>query len=210
MSKAANGFCVMGLAGLAAFAAAAPADAADIYKRDQGSLKDPAPVNYVPAMSWTGFYIGGNVGAVWPEDEIELFDDEERVIGGAHLGYNWQTPSSWVIGVEGDVNFAEGVDYLASARGRLGYAFGRTLLYGTGGVAFAGFDEVGINEEETGWVAGGGLEAKVKENLSLGLEALYYDFDDATTSLGDDNAIDALTVRGRITIHTNGGRDPLR
>lgn len=210
MSDFTRHFRILGFSGLAILAAAAPAGAADIYRPDQGSLKDPAPVNYAPAITWTGFYVGGNIGAIWPEDEIELFDDEERLIGGVHLGYNWQTPSSWVIGVEGDANFADGIDYLASARARLGYAFGRTLLYGTGGVAFAGFDEAGIGEEETGWVAGGGIEAKVKDNLSLGLEALYYDFDDATTSLGDDNAIDALTVRGRITIHTNGSRDPLR
>jgi outer membrane immunogenic protein len=198
----------LGLASAGLAAASTPGQAADIY-RPPVSVKDTPPVNYAPAITWTGFYIGGNIGAAWPDDELQILNDDAQLIGGGHLGFNWQGPSSWVIGVEGDINLAEDVDYLASVRGRLGYAFGRTLLYGTGGVAFAGFDS-NVLDEETGWVAGGGIETKVRENLSLGLEALYYDFDDANTSLGDDNSVDALTVRGRITIHTNGVREPLR
>jgi len=199
----------LGLLSTAALAAALPSQAADIYRGERGSIKDTGPVNYAPPITWTGFYIGGNVGAAWPQDDLEILDNDAALIGGAHAGFNWQGPSSWVIGVEGDANFADGVDYLASVRGRLGYAFGRSLLFGTGGVAFAGFNEADL-EEETGWVAGGGIETKVRDNLSLGLEALYYDFDDASTVLGEENSIDALTVRGRITVHMNGAREPLR
>jgi outer membrane immunogenic protein len=192
-----------GIAG-SALAAATPGYAADIY-RPPASIKDAGPVDYAPPITWTGFYIGGNVGANWPSDDLELLDDDAKIIGGGHLGYNWQSPSNWVFGVEGDVNFSDDFDYLASVRGRLGYSFGRTLLYGTGGAAFVGLDEALFDDDEVGWVAGGGIETKVRDNMSLGLEALYYDFDD-TQTLGIDNSLDAVTVRGRLTIHMNGGR----
>jgi outer membrane immunogenic protein len=209
MKKPAKLLFGLGVAGAGLAAAAMPGQAADIY-RPPVSVKDTAPVEYAPAITWTGFYLGGNIGAIWPNDELEILDDDAQLIGGAHLGFNWQAASGWVFGAEGDINLAEDIEYLASVRGRLGYAFGRTLLYGTGGVAFAGFGDNALDEDATGWVAGGGVETKVRENMSLGLEALYYDFDEAESSLGDDASIDALTVRGRMTIHLNGGREPLR
>lgn len=199
----------IGLASAAILAAPETGRAADIYRRDQAPITQAPPVDYTPAIGWSGFYLGGNIGAVWPSDDLEIFNDDAQLTGGAHVGFNLQTPSSWVIGVEGDVNFADDFDYLASVRGRLGYAFGRTLIYGTGGVAFAAFSDDQFNDDEIGWVAGGGIETKVKSNLSLGLEALYYNFDEASTRVGDDS-VDAVTVRGRLTVHTNGGREPLK
>ncbi len=59
-------------------------------------------------------------------------------LGGVHAGYNWQKDGPLVLGIEGDVMFGDEVDYLASIRGRIGYAMGDVLLYGTGGVAFMG------------------------------------------------------------------------
>ncbi len=85
------------------------------------------------------------------------------VIGGAHVGYNYQI-NQFVLGLEGDVdgsslsktaNFAPFSSYYqdfipttvhsnlgvqGSIRGRLGYAFDRVLVYATGGVAFGGFN----------------------------------------------------------------------
>ena len=211
MRKTVKILCGFGLASAGALAAATPGQAADIYRREPPpSIKDTGPVDYAPAIAWTGFYIGGNIGANWPQDDLEILDDDAKLIGGGHIGWNFQTPSSWVIGVEGDANFSDDFDYLASVRGRLGYAFGRTLVYGTGGVAFAGFAD-NILDDETGWVAGGGVETKVRPNLSLGLEALYYNFDNASTSIGGfDNSTEALTVRGRVTLHMNDFLDPLK
>jgi outer membrane immunogenic protein len=198
-----------GLAGTA-LVAAAPGQAADIY-RQPPSIKDVGPVDYAPAITWTGFYLGGNIGATWPSDDLEILNDDAQFIGGVHLGWNWQTPTNWVFGVEGDANFGDDFDYLASVRGRLGYSFGRTLLYGTGGVAFAGFSNDLFDDDEVGWVAGGGVETKIRDNLSLGLEALYYDFQDVSVGNGlAENEVDALTVRGRLTIHMNGDRGALK
>jgi outer membrane immunogenic protein len=87
-------------------------------------------------------------------------------LAGVHLGYNWQAAPNWVFGIEGDWDWtnlrASGtnrlstavtrtlltdnafletkINWLASVRGRLGYASNNWLLYATGGVAFADMD----------------------------------------------------------------------
>jgi outer membrane immunogenic protein len=84
------------------------------------------------------------------------------------------------------------VDWLSTLRSRVGYAFDRFLVYGTGGVAFgqvqgAG-DVTGIlppfgsltlaaNDRKThvGWTAGAGIEGMLLPNLSLKVEYLYAD-----------------------------------
>ncbi len=196
---------------MALMAASSAANAADIYRPAPGGLKDTGPVNYLPAITWTGFYIGANLGGVWDNtNDIDVIDDS--VIGGAHLGYNWQGPSNIVLGIEGDVDFADGIDYLATIRGRLGYAFGPSLLYGTGGVAFASFNNNDLfnnNNNETGWVAGGGLERKIRENVSVGLEGLYYDFSNNNDFNFNDDAT-FWTARARLTYHFGGYRDVLK
>jgi outer membrane immunogenic protein len=179
---------------LALTAVTAQANAADVYRREEGGLKDAPPVDYLPPIMWGGFYIGANLGAAFDN----LDDNDTVLIGGGHLGYNWQGPRNFVVGVEGDVDFADGLDYLATIRGRLGYAFGPTLAYATGGAAFIGADDL----DDTGWVAGLGLEHKLRENVSFGVEGLYYNFDDNNI----DDA-DFWTVRARLTYHLNGYRD---
>ena len=52
-----------------------------------------------------------------------------------HAGYNLQM-GSWVVGLEGDFDFAKDVNYLASVRGL--WALGSWLPYATAGVATAG------------------------------------------------------------------------
>jgi len=82
----------------------------------------PAPVN-----SWTGFYIGANIGGGWMNAPTYTFADPGNAantscgpcknaysspalsgssasgwLGGIHLGYNWQFAPMWLTGVEGD------------------------------------------------------------------------------------------------------------
>ncbi len=90
--------------GAAAFAAAKP-------------HKSPPP-SPPPAWSWTGFYVGGNVGYGWGSSNVSesIFNTTtgallntstgtvhpDGVIGGGQIGYNWQS-GNWVTGFEADI-----------------------------------------------------------------------------------------------------------
>ncbi|NJM35942.1 MAG: porin family protein [Rhodomicrobium sp.] len=189
-----------GLLGAAALLMAAPAaNAADVYNKG-GSLKD-GPVDYIAPVAWTGFYVGVNLGGAWDDtDDFEVVGD--TLLGGGHIGYNWQGPSNIVLGIEGDVSFLDDVEYLATIRGRLGYAFGPTLVYATAGGAFIGFDDDDVfgDDSGSGWVAGGGIEYKFKDNWSVGAEGLYYGFE-AEDGFGDDEDANFFTARARLTYH---------
>jgi outer membrane immunogenic protein len=188
----------------------------------------PAPAG----VTWSGFYVGGNLGAAFDPNDLSIrdlseeqdlslrFSNDTELVGGVQAGYNWQL-GSWVLGVEGDIDFAENVNYLASARGRLGWAAGNWLFYGTGGVAFIDTDTdfavVSTNqgpfsfsngESDTGYVVGGGIDYKISPNLSLGAEALYYGFGSDTTQLsaGDEPFVlkedqDFTAARARLNYH---------
>jgi outer membrane immunogenic protein len=93
---------------LFALAAIAPVNAADM------PVKAPA---HDPGWSWTGFYIGGDIGGAWtsntgtwttlPPAALGAFpntgsDGGSNFIGGFHVGYNWQFAPTWVVGVEDD------------------------------------------------------------------------------------------------------------
>jgi outer membrane immunogenic protein len=79
------------------------------------ALKAPPPAD--PIWTWTGWYIGGNVGYSWGRDHgpITLSDPVagtlfsvtgntrlDGVIGGGQIGYNWQI-KNWVYGLEADI-----------------------------------------------------------------------------------------------------------
>lgn len=63
-----------------------------------------------------------------------------------------------------DPRATAGLEYFGTVRGRLGYAFDRTLVYATGGYAYGGgsekrfFGATDNAQMRTGWAAGAGLE----------------------------------------------------
>jgi outer membrane immunogenic protein len=79
----------------------------------------PPPVYLppVPIFTWTGIYLGGQIGYGWATDNGSLFatdtasnaangafsSNPQGVIGGAHVGYNLQI-NQWVFGLEGSVD----------------------------------------------------------------------------------------------------------
>jgi outer membrane immunogenic protein len=195
---------LLGATFLVGAVAASGANAADVYGR--GSIKDTGPVDYMPAITWTGFYFGAQLGAAFLDGEDG--DDDTVAQGGLHAGFNWEKPGGFVLGIEGDVDFADDIEYLATLRGRLGLARGATLFYATGGVAFLGVDEeLGDDDDSlTGWTAGLGVEHKFRENVSLGLEGLYYNFEEET----DSDDADFWAVRARLTYHLGGSREALK
>ena len=79
-----------------------------------------------------------------------------------------------------------GIDWFGTVRGRLGYAFDRALIYGTGGFAYGGSDDNnndgfngyrGNNSMRTGWAAGGGVEYAFTPSLTGKIEGLYVSLD---------------------------------
>jgi outer membrane immunogenic protein len=166
-----------------------------------------------PSLQWTGLYAGANLGAsfgrdAFRENSAAAFDgtDFERFrsrssgfTGGGQLGYNYQT-GHVVMGLEADLNYANGSRSVASSSGavtasssgnlagslrsRLGYAIGPWLLYGTGGLA----DNTGNTLSATsldgrfGWVAGAGVEYMLDRNWSIRTEFLHTDFGRTTFS----------------------------
>lgn len=77
-------------------------------------VKAPPYVPPPPAFSWTGCYIGGNIGAAWANSEWHdsLFGlnwgrtSDARFIGGGQIGCNYQFNSpGFVIGIEGDFDW---------------------------------------------------------------------------------------------------------
>jgi outer membrane immunogenic protein len=134
--------------------------AADLPAR----MEPVAPVADVPAFSWTGFYLGGELGWIQSSPTyttgavllgapfvVTTASDKNGLSYGILAGYNYQA-GQLVLGVEGDFqgwtvgeirSTAVTGDFLTarskwggSIRGRLGYAADRVLLYVAGGAAF--------------------------------------------------------------------------
>ena len=204
----------------------------------------PAPV---PVFSWTGFYIGANVGGAWGESRtdsslVNTGGGQQYIpsvvadinaqrfqtvtasgfTGGGQAGYNWQA-QNFVFGVEADINafnlsgttttsafftgFPGGAGstpptytnsfsttWLATIRGRAGFAVDRAFFYGTAGAAFTdlsyrhtfaegvfpgsslGVQASTASATKTGWVVGAGLEYAMTGNWTVKAEYLYLDF----------------------------------
>ncbi len=155
--------------------------------------------------------------------------------GGIEVGANYQYNSGLVVGLEADATFANitdtvddnlgnanfppppnntvtaTVDLAANLRGRVGFAFDRTLLFAAGGVAVA-HNKVDVtagdlHDQATlwGWTAGGGIEQAVTNKISVKVEYLYTQHGPHTwfagqpfSSTGSDSG---STVRAGLNLH---------
>ena len=166
---------------------------------------------------------------------------ETNAIFGLKGGYNQQW-GAWVLGVEGDISsfhfdptransgnpfvvtfpgagsaqITTNVEtsWLATIRGRVGFAADRLLIYGTGGAAFAnvkysntyrgfsplgsGFEFEGASTSQTqvGWAAGAGIDYALWSNLILSVEYLHVD-------LGSISAAGLVTTGSAATATMN-------
>lgn len=193
------------LATAALAVAAGSALAADLPRRSP----PPAFIAPPPLFTWTGVYIGGQIGYAFgnsysniPGTGFAQSSSPEGVIGGAHVGYNYQI-NQFVVGLEGDVDgssysksnfngatastYGTRIPVEGSVRGRLGYAWDRTLVYATGGAAFADLEHTyfgaitplpytSVSTGRVGWTVGGGIEYAVTNNWSVRGEYRYSDF----------------------------------
>jgi outer membrane immunogenic protein len=258
----------------AAFAAliAGPAMAADlgapVYRR-------PVAVA-APIYTWTGFYVGGNVGYSWgrPNSDTILtgigapttfgpfaFGHSDPlkldgVIGGAQIGYNWQASTNWVYGLEADwqassekaglsysdpyagtrigfeaagaanTNYDAKISWFGTVRGRIGYAWDRLLIYGTGGLAFGrvklggamadsgstlvlcfpcgptpfgGTAPFSTSRVNAGWTAGIGVEGALVGRWTWKAEYLYVDLGTFNLFAAGPFATETISLHARFT-----------
>jgi outer membrane immunogenic protein len=209
------------LACVGVVAMAGAAAAADL-PRPAARAYPPAPA-YVPAYTWSGFYIGINGGGGWGRsawDTAGGFNVSGGMVGGT-VGYNYQVGQA-VFGVEGDIDWADvnGTvtnaacpfgckttnTWLSTARGRLGYAAGRFMPFVTGGAAFGdirssipGF--AGNTTTNVGWTVGGGIEFALAGNWTAKAEYLYVDLGNASCGLSC-----GVASVNNVSFHENVGR----
>jgi len=138
---------------------------------DLSSRVAPLPVMPV-AYNWAGFYVGGNGGYAWATTDTSTVSLNPVVaglfettgshslnggFGGGQIGYNFFPFPHFLLGVEGDgdwadltnntticadasrcSNFDRKDNWFATARVRMGYVLDDWLFYGTGGFAWVG------------------------------------------------------------------------
>ena len=178
----------------------------------------PAPGFGAPAILGAGIAGFGNLPTAHGLDRSGF-------AGGVYAGYNWQM-NQFVLGVEGDISgldrqtatstqtvlasfpavpaaaytmtVAANNNWVATLRGRAGWAAGPALWYVTGGAAWTGASYAaaasgllnagaGINtlgqaaavawsDNKTGWVVGTGVEWMIGPHWTLRAEYLYHEF----------------------------------
>lgn len=222
---------------LGALALATSAQAADIAAHPAYKAPAMAPAPW----SWTGFYVGGNVGFARARTDVDsptyilssADSTQSGVIGGVQAGYNWQF-NNFVVGLEGDISFGSlrgstaitngatgdaintAMNALGTVRGRVGLAFDRILIYGTGGAAFASLKDeysgpafpfvASPSSTATGWAYGGGIEYALMGHWTAKAEYLHVGFPsrsgtEATSGFGYTfNFKDSLDI-GRVGIN---------
>jgi outer membrane immunogenic protein len=160
---------------LSTTAASLGADLAPAY------TKAPAAAVY----SWTGFYIGGNVGggvASSRFDDPGFFGSSASATdgfftGGVQAGYNYQFGAG-LVGIEADVNgnstfegaviganrqtslaVNDRADVSGTIRARAGLVVSNALIYVTGGAAWANLNQTGVAFSNFGASAGPGANS---------------------------------------------------
>jgi len=200
------------------------------YAADLPTTEAPVtePEVFAPApFSWTGFYIGGDVGGGFGTSNTRYKGGaadvyQSGVVGGLYGGYNYQVMPNVVLGAEADFTFSgmngdgaipgagarvkQEANWLSTVRGRAGFAYDRFLAYGTGGVAFADLKTTAPGGSETktktGWTVGGGLEAAITDNIIARVEYQYVGFGRDSSRIGGNSVssdFDANIVRAGIS-----------
>jgi outer membrane immunogenic protein len=189
---------MIGALALLAFAAN-PGFAADL-----GRPYTKAPPSYQPVeqiYNWTGLYLGGHIGGAFGGGSPS-FRNDSRFQAGLQLGADYQFSPNWVLGIEGQYTWLAGKNSVArvnafdltrdrkaigSITGRLGYTWGRGLLYFKGGYAYQdtsyGASTLGApvayvldGNKKNGYTVGAGLEYLWTQNWSSRVEYQYYNF----------------------------------
>jgi outer membrane immunogenic protein len=147
------------------------ADAADVGAG--GPAYVPPPVYAPPPFTWTGFYLGANIGGAWGQGTATdslfglSFGTNGVSIGGGQLGFNYQF-GILVVGVEGDFDLLANTNngvvvpgvgtiqvisehrWIATAAGRVGLTYDHSLFYGKAGGGWSGNNNLTFTNPATG------------------------------------------------------------
>lgn len=140
------------------------------------AVKAPPPPP-PPPFSWTGFYVGGNIGGAWANNDwrdslfLTNFNNNNNgvFIGGGQIGGNYQI-GNFVIGGEWDFDWAANNNnggngvltsvgnlvvtnnnrWITTVAARFGYAVDHWLLYGKAGGGWVGNNNLTVTNVTTG------------------------------------------------------------
>jgi len=185
---------------------------------------------------WSGFYLGTQAGWGWAtqhlkddaglDGDVDLNGDYFGPFGGVQKQWN-----HWVLGIEVEANWSDidgqttlqpiggrtfgNVEIFGSAGAKVGFAWDRFLLYGTGGLAGAetgtlqrfGFNSNEDHSSSFGWMAGAGVDYALTENVIFGVQYRHYDLGEGDFEMGfvpDRTAdTDQDTISGHVTLKFN-------
>jgi outer membrane immunogenic protein len=215
---------------LLALAAVGSARAADL---SVAPIYKAPPQVAAPAYNWSGFYVGVNGGGGWGTsswDGTGSFNLSGAVVGGT-AGMDRQIGHA-VLGLEGDVDWSNlkgtattlacpagcttNNDWLATVRGRAGYAFDRFLPYVTGGLAVGDIKAAtpgfaGATQTTAGWTVGGGVELALTNNWTAKAEYLHVDLGNMNCGFScgvvanNNVSLKSDVVRGGVNFRFGGG-----
>lgn len=162
-----------------------------------GGVLGGVQVGYNYAIGAGGFGGFGGLRAV-PVIGVEADFDGSGVASNGTLGgfaSGDLTGTATYVGAQTDIK------YVGTARGRVGIAFDRLLVFGTGGFAY-GETESSVSSPtngiyshtsnfHTGIAYGGGLEFALTNNLLLRAEYLHYDFNTKSIAQGTIQGVSA-------------------
>ncbi|HLP70194.1 MAG TPA: outer membrane protein [Rhizobium sp.] len=174
---------------LAATLFSAELHAADLAYEPQPSSMEVD--DYVPAKSfdWTRIYAGVH-GGYSDGSFTGTTGDDNGFVGGAQIGADMQL-GTMVLGVELEGTYLGGKSSrlksdhdtkvsqtsILAAKGRVGAAMDRTLIYGTAGLAVSKIDVDGANSDhgkwKAGYLVGAGIEYAFTDQMSLRAEYNY-------------------------------------
>ncbi len=186
-------------------------------------------------LSTQGGFGGGQLGYNLQRDHF-VFGIETDIQGGAIKGNTYSeaiapnTPATLLPLADTEAWARSTLDWFGTVRGRLGYTFGTTLLYATGGFAYGGVrdflggsltsltasstvpllsNQANRNSTLTGWVVGGGVELALSPSWSAKAEYQYIDL--SSTALAAANSTTYQTGNLELPVtHTDSGASAIK
>jgi outer membrane immunogenic protein len=193
--------------------------AADMPQPGPAPVYTKAPM-IMPMYSWTGCYVGGNIGGVWATTNWTVAANGQAItnqnissfLGGGQVGCNYQI-STWVFGVQGDYDWTNAntatadmasvilrtdqtnIKSVASVTARAGYAWDRFLGYVKGGGAWDK-NNYSVTTNATGATFSTASETRTGWTIGVGGE---YGFTDWLTGFAEYDYYDFGTKMNTFT-----------